>query len=163
MSYRKPSRRANRLARNPCGMERNNTRGKGARRNPTKKRRGRSRSHSRESASLERPPANAWIGPLQSMDECHRHGANKVGILAHRFFCASPARIAAQVGVGRAHHDSAEIEDRVLVVVARLFSFERADLLHQRRIPGLAQALFLGKGRRRQRLAAARPPPARTA
>jgi hypothetical protein len=103
------------------------------------------------------------IGSLHSMDECDRHGADEVRVFAHRLLGAAPARIAAQVGVGRTHHDSAEIEDRVLVVVTRLFSLERADLLHQRGIPCLAQALFLRKGRGGQGLATARPPQARAA
>jgi hypothetical protein len=40
------------------------------------------------------------------------------------------------------------------------FSFERADLLHQRGIPGFTQALLLRKSRGGQRLKTARPPPA---
>ncbi len=50
------------------------------------------------------------IGPLQSVHERHRQRADQVRVFAHRLFRAAPAWIAAQIGIGRAHHDSATIK-----------------------------------------------------
>jgi len=92
------------------------------------------------------------IGPLQPLRKGHSQRSDQEGILTIRFFRPAPARIAAEVGVGRAHDDSAPVVFRALVVVASLVPFKRGDLLQQLRIPSSAQTLFLRKGRGRKGL-----------
>ncbi len=103
------------------------------------------------------------IGALQPAGECDGERTNQERVLAVRFFSPAPARIAAQVGVGRAHHDSAPVVFLALIVVAGLVALQGGYLLEQLRIPHSAEAFFLGKGRSWQRQLSPAAPSARPA
>ena len=98
------------------------------------------------------------IRPLQAARESHRQRPHQKRVLSVRLLRASPARIAAQVGIGRAHHHAPARRHRVLVVVARLVALLRPSLFNQLRIPRGAHALFLRKSCRRQIAASAAAP-----
>ena len=68
------------------------------------------------------------IRPLQSVHERDRQRSHQVRVFAHRFFCPSPSRIAAQIRIRRTHHHASAVPIRILIEIARLISLERADL-----------------------------------
>ncbi len=99
------------------------------------------------------------IRSLQPLSKRHRQRSHQIGILAERLFRPSPARIAAQIRIRRPHHNSAAIENRILVEVARLVSLRATPIFfRQIWIPRRAQSLLLRKCRRRRRLSSPRCP-----
>ena len=87
---------------------------------------------------------------LQALGVGRGQRAHQERVLAVRLFGAAPARIAAQVGVGRAHHQPALME--LVVGPARLVGLFRRRLLQQLGVPRLAQPVRLRelRGRRHQ-------------
>ena len=78
---------------------------------------------------------------LQSLGVGRGQRAHQERVFAVGLFGAAPARIAAQVGVGRAHHQPALME--LVVGPARLVSLFRGGLLQQFGVPRLAQPVRL--------------------
>src|ERR1019366_7877672 len=113
-----------------------------------------------------------WIISLKPAHERDCHGSGEVGIFAEGFLASAPARIARQIGIGRADDDalaaavltSASGREEVLALknVARFVGFNRGGLLQQIRVPGFAEPDRLRKLRRRQGLEAVTLPAAGT-
>jgi len=145
-----------------CGTERNNTRGKRRSSKSDEVRCGHSRFSLARKCFISEAAASDWDpGPCNPWMKRDRHGANEERVFAHRLLSAAPTRIAAQVGVGAGpHHNSAEVEDRVLEVVTSLFPFEGADLFSSARESQVSPSPLFPAERVRggQRLTTARVP-----
>jgi len=95
---------------------------------------------------------------LQTAREGGGHGADKEWVFTVGLLAAAPARVSAQVGVGRADDQTAAV---VLAEgVAGLQRLLRGGFFEQRRVPGLAQAARLRKGGGGNHLGAASALPA---
>jgi len=86
---------------------------------------------------FESGPCRPWINATVSVPT--RKGSS------HKTPRSGPARIAAQIGIGRANHHSAPVNLGILVVKARLVALQSSNPLEQVRIPGLAQSFSCGK------------------
>ena len=80
---------------------------------------------------------------LQSLGIGRGQRAHQERVFAVGLFRAAPARIAAQVGVGRAHHQAPLVE--LVVGPARLISLFGGGLAQQFGVPRLAQPVRLRK------------------
>ena len=78
------------------------------------------------------------IVALEPFDHGGDHGAVEERIFAEALFGASPARVAAEVGIGRANHQAAAME--ALIDVAGFGAFDAAGFADEVRIPGFAHA-----------------------
>ena len=103
------------------------------------------------------------VRPLQTLRKGYSQCPHQVRVFAIRLLGPAPARIAAQIRIGRAHHHATTAEGWILIVVARLKTFQTANLLKQVCVPGGAKSLLLRKGRRRHRLPASTSPATRPA
>ena len=97
----------------------------------------------------------ARVVALQAAREGGRERADVEGVLAVHLLGAAPARVAREVGVGRAHDDPGAVVLRALEEVARLLRLLRRHAPDELGIPGGAEAVGLGELRRRRRVAAA--------
>src|SRR6185436_13841908 len=92
---------------------------------------------------------------LQAARERDGQRADVERVLAVDLLGPSPARIARDVGVGRAHDQAGAVVLRALVEVARLLRLLRRGLADELGVPGRAEAVGLGELRRRRGVATA--------
>ena len=88
---------------------------------------------------------------LQTFREGNDHRPVKECVLAIAFFVSAPARVAAQIGVGRSDHDSALFVFRTLKDVSSFVAFDFSGLPQDIGVPGFAESDSLWKRRARNR------------
>jgi len=98
------------------------------------------------------------IVTLESFDESHGHRPVEERIFTVALLGPAPARVTAQVGVGRAHDQAAAVVVGALKQIARLVTFHRASLAEHVWVPSFGHADGLGengrgKGRMRRKIA----------
>src|SRR5689334_86451 len=86
---------------------------------------------------------------FQAFHEGDNHRAIEVCVLAVTFFSSTPARIAAQISVGRSDHEPALVIFRTLKDVTSFVTFDLPGLREEICIPGFAKSDSLLKSCRR--------------